>query len=103
MLVAQNPRNGRDRSFLAYFCAQTGDRRRAESEIAQALQLSPQDADTRWTAALTYEALGERDSTLGLVTTFPAELLADLSRYPEVDNLRTDPRFMRLLLTQQTK
>jgi Flp pilus assembly protein TadD len=101
--VARNPRNGRHRSFLAYFCAQMGDRGRAESEIAQALQLSPQDLGTHFTAALTYEALGKRDSTLDVVATFPAELLADLSRYPEVDTLRTDPRFARLLVTQQSK
>jgi Flp pilus assembly protein TadD len=101
--VAKNPRNGRHRSFLAYFCAQMGDRRRAESEIAQALQLSPQDSDTRETAALTYEVLGERDSTLRLVTTFPAELLADFGRRPELENLRNDPRFIRLLQTNQTR
>jgi Flp pilus assembly protein TadD len=101
--VAQNPRNGGYRSFLAYLCAQLGDGHRAESEIAQALQLSPQDADTRWTAALTYEVLGRRDITLGLVAGFPAELLADFSRRPEVEELRKDPRFMQLLVSRQIR
>ena len=31
-----------------------------ESEIAQALQLWPDHTETRWMAALTYEALGRR-------------------------------------------
>jgi tetratricopeptide (TPR) repeat protein len=101
--VAQDPRSGYDRSFLAFLCAQLGDRRRAESEIAQALQLSPQDADTRLMAALTYEALGRRDATLGLVTSFPTEQLAVLSRWPDVPGLHKDPRFLQLLVSHQIK
>ena len=102
-LVAQNPQNGRDHSFLAYFCAQTGDRQRAAAELKQALYWSPHDADTQWEAAVTYLALGQRDSTLELVTAFPAELLADFSRRPEADDLRKDPRFVRLLQTKQNR
>lgn len=97
--MAKNPRDGYVRSFLAYLCARTGDRRRAESEIAQALQLSPNDADTRWMAALTYEALGRRDATLGVLAASPSELLADLSRWPDVADLHKDSRFLDLLVS----
>ena len=99
MEMAKNPRDGYVRSFLAYLCARTGDRRRAESEIAQALQLSPNDADTRWMAALTYEALGRRDATLGVLAASPSELLADLSRWPDVADLHKDSRFLDLLVS----
>ncbi len=97
--MAKNPRDGYVRSFLAYLCARTGDRRRAESEIAQALQLSPNDADTRWMAALTDEALGRRNETLGVLAASPSELLSDLSRWPDVADLHKDSRFLDLLVS----
>lgn len=100
--VTQQPRDATMRSGLAYLCARTGDRRRAESEVAQALYLAPHDADTRWWAALTYEALGKRDATLALLTSSSNELIADLSRWPEVEDLHKDSRFKDLLRRHQT-
>jgi serine/threonine protein kinase/Flp pilus assembly protein TadD len=101
--MTRNPRDGQIRSYLAYLCARLGDRSRAESEIAQALALSPNDADTRWAAAVTYEALGERDSTLSVLSASPAGVLADLSHWPDVADLHTDPRFQQLLASHQLK
>jgi Flp pilus assembly protein TadD len=95
--IARNPRSGYVESLMAYLCAQLGDRRRAESEIKRALQLSPNDADVRWMTALTYEALGKRESTLAALSAAPAELIADVSRWPDVADLRHDPRFVQLL------
>ena len=101
--MSRDPRDGKIRSRLAYLCASIGDRRRAESEIAQALQLSPNDADARWMAAVTYETLGQRDSTLAVLSASPDGVLADLSRWPEVADLRKDPRFSQLLASHQLK
>ena len=101
--MALDPRNGKARSDLAYLCAQLGDRSRAESEIAQALQLSSNDADTRWMAALTYEALGQRDNTLAVLSASPAGVLADVSRFPDVADLRKDARFQQILASHQLK
>ena len=101
--VASDPRSGYHRSVLAFVCAQLSDRGRAQSEIAQALQLSPSDADTHIMAALTYEALGEREATLGLAASLPAEQLARLNRWPDVEDLRKDPRFLRLLVTNPVR
>jgi serine/threonine-protein kinase len=101
--ISRNPRNGGVESFLAYLCAQLGQRQRAESEIARALQQSPNDADTRWIAALTYEALGKRDATLGILSVAPPELLADLSRWPDVADLRGDSRFIQLLVSKHVQ
>ena len=101
--IAKDPRNGTTRSRLAYLCARVGETRRAESEIAQALRLSPTDADTRWMAALTYEALGQRDQTLDVLRNSPDGVLADVSRWPDVADLYEDSRFSELLASHQLK
>ncbi len=101
--MARNPRDAYVRSLLAYLCARLGDQRRAESEIAQALQLSSNGANTQWLAAVTYEALGRRDATLGVLSAAPAEMLADLSRWPDVADLHKDPRFLQLLASYQPR
>jgi serine/threonine-protein kinase len=101
--MAQNPRDGYVRSFLAYLCARLGDRQRAESEIAQALQLSSNGANTEFMAAVTYEGLGMRDATLSVLTTASVDVLADLSRWPDVADLGKDPRFLKLLASNQRK
>jgi eukaryotic-like serine/threonine-protein kinase len=98
-----DPRNGKIRAGLAYLCARLGERSRAESEVAQALQLSPGDADTRWMAAVTYEALGRRERTLEVLNASPSAVLADLSRWPDVADLRADGRFQQLLASHQLK
>jgi len=98
--MGRNPRSGYVRSFLAYFAASLGNRNRAESEAAQALQLSPDDTDARWTAILTYEALGRRDSTLSVIGTSPAGLLHELSRWPDLADLHEDRRFSQLLASR---
>jgi Flp pilus assembly protein TadD len=101
--MTQDPRDGKIRSHLAYLCARLGDPQRAASEIAQALQLSPNDADTRWVAAVTYEALGDRENTLAVLNASPEGVLADLSRWPDVADLHKDPRFLELLASHQLK
>jgi tetratricopeptide (TPR) repeat protein len=95
--IERNPRKGSSRYFMAYMCARLQDRQRAESEIAQALQLSPGDANTLWMAALTYEALGLRDRTIEILKHASPGVLADLSRWPDVADLKKDPSFVRLL------
>jgi serine/threonine-protein kinase len=95
--VRTNPRDGYVRAGLAYLAARLGDAKRAESEVAQALQLAPKDADTQWFAAVTYEALGRRDDAIAVLASSPAEVVSDVSRWPDVADLRRDSRFMRLL------
>ncbi|HEX4593890.1 MAG TPA: tetratricopeptide repeat protein [Bryobacteraceae bacterium] len=101
--LAADPRNATIRSRLAYVCARVGETRRAESEIAQALQLSPNDADTRWMAALTYEALAQRGNTLAVLSASADGVVADLSRWPDVADLYKDSRFVQLLASRQIR
>jgi tetratricopeptide (TPR) repeat protein len=98
----KNPRNGLVRAGLAYLCTQLGDHRRAESEITQALQQSP-DADTLWMAAITYEALGRRNDTLSVLAASPSGVRADVSRWPDVADLHKDSRFLELLASHPEK
>jgi tetratricopeptide (TPR) repeat protein len=101
--MRKNPRRGYVRSFLAYLSARLGDRRRAESEVAQALQVSPNDADVRWMVVMTYEALGRREDTLAILSASPYEVLADLNRYPDLADLHKDSRFVQLLASHQVR
>jgi serine/threonine protein kinase len=99
--LAKNPKNGYEKACLAYLCARLGDVRRADSEAAQALQISGGAVNVRWMVALTYEALGQRDKTLATVQGAPASILDRLSRFPDVAELHADPRFQNELLSRQ--
>ncbi len=95
--MAKNPRNGYVRSIRGYFSAALGDSVRAESETAQAMSLAPDDAETRWAAILTYEALGEREASLAILNRSPRQQVMDISRWPDLADLRNDSRFLQLL------
>jgi tetratricopeptide (TPR) repeat protein len=95
--LATNPRDAYEKSCLAYLCARLGDRRRAEAEVAQALQLARGANNVRWMAALTYEALGLHDRTMLLVNDAPESLLSRLNRFPDLAELHANPRFRQLI------
>ena len=101
--MAQNPRDGDVRARLAYLCARLGDRQRAESEVAQALQLSPESTDTRGIAVWTYEALGKRDDALAILRDSSDHVLASVVRRPDLAELRKDSRFQQLVEARQVK
>ncbi len=101
--IAKHPRSGNIRAYLAYLCAQVGERKRAEYEIVQALQQAPNDAETLYAVALTYEALDRRNDTLSVLTQAPIGVLKDLSRWPDVADLVRDPRFTQLLASHSEK
>lgn len=99
--ITENPRDGTVRSRLAYLCAKLGDSQRAESEIAQALQLSPDDAATREMAVKTYDALGERSKALAILVGSPDQVLADMRLAADLASLQNDPQFHQLLASRQ--
>ena len=85
---------------MAYSYARLGEPQRAQLETAQAVKFSPEDWLTRWMAISTYEVLGLREETFGVLGSSPAgmlpNLLAEINRHPEMAGLRTDPRFFQL-------
>ena len=93
----RNPRWASARAYVAYFHAALGNRSLAESEIAQALTFSTDGTEVRWTAVLTYETLGEREAALSVAASSPPQLLADLNRWPDLEGLRRDSRFAKML------
>jgi Flp pilus assembly protein TadD len=101
--LATNPRDGSARACLAYLCARVGEKRRAESELVQALQQAPDDAETRFRVALTYEALHRRNDTLTVLAASPPGVIADVSRWPDVSDLSRDFRFVKLLASVSGK
>jgi len=97
-----NPRVGVVLSYVAYFDAALGDRQHAETEITKALGLSNRSL-TRWNAVLSYETLGLREKTLGLLSTSTREQLADVNRWPDLADLQANPRFIQLNAIHQLR
>jgi serine/threonine protein kinase/lipopolysaccharide biosynthesis regulator YciM len=97
--LAQNPRLGTPRAFVAYLEAQLGDAQRAADDIAEALQFSPGDSKVMRRAVLTYEALGRHDDSLEVIAKASPELLRELDRHPDLANFSKDPRFRELVDT----
>jgi len=96
--LKQDPRKGYDRGFVAYISARLGDRKRAEDEIAQALQMSKGETKVIRNAVLTYEALGERDLAIQVLKGATAETLRELDRQPDMADFRRDSRFKQLVV-----
>lgn len=101
--LAQNPRSINVRSVLAYLSARLGDRTRAESEVAQAVLLSPNDSDTLLFSAFTYAALGQKDKMMAVLARAPTAVIADFSRWPDVAEFTRDAAFKQFLTSRQIK
>ena len=95
--LERNPKDGYIRSCVAYLLARLGDRQGAEANAVQALALTPDDVDVPWMAALTYEALNERERTLALIRDGPDWLLSRLNRLPDLADLQNDLRFQQII------
>jgi tetratricopeptide (TPR) repeat protein len=101
--LARDPRNGDERSRLAYLAARLGDRKRAEQQIAEALQSSPDSKVTLDTAVWTYEALGQREDALNVLRSSPDDVLRYVARWPDLADLSQDSRFQELLAAHHIK
>ena len=100
--LERNPRRAYTHAFVAYFAARLGDKATAEQEIRQARELSVNEDEIVRRMALTYEALGERDRAIEVLSWGSLQLLYDMNRQPELPELRDDPRFQKLLgMTQK--
>ena len=95
--LAENPRRGYTRAFVAYFAVRLGYRDRAEEEISQAMKFAPDDNKVIRRAVLTYEALGERDRAVASLAQATPQLLRELDRQPDLADFRQDSRFTQLV------
>jgi serine/threonine protein kinase/tetratricopeptide (TPR) repeat protein len=101
--IEKNTRDGYVRSCLAYLWARLNKPDVAEYEIAQALRDAPKNAAVRFNAVATYEAVNRRDDSLAVLSESPTQVLADVSRFPDLADLAHDPRFQQLLALRQLK
>lgn len=99
--LRKDARLGYPRACAAYICAVLGDKARAESEIAQARQISPNSSDVAFMAVKTYEESQMRESTLAVLAASPRGVSEDANRHPDLGGLRRDARFRQLLADKQ--
>jgi serine/threonine-protein kinase len=95
--LQENPHLGPTRAYLAYFKTRLGDRDGAEEEMAEALQVSPNDTQVIRSAILSYDALGLKEKAFAIAHSAPADLLNELRRHPDLAEFSGDPRFLELL------
>ncbi len=94
--------NARDADLLGYLAqyhAMVGEAEQAESYLAGALKIAPNDPYVLLSASLVYTQLGKDDQALASITKavkagLPANMLRDL---PNFDRLAANPRFQKLL------
>lgn len=101
--MQQNPRRGYTRAYVAYLHGRLGNRQLAESEISQAMTLSPDGLSVRWMAVLTYAALGDYQAAISILEPASAELLADVNRWPDLAGLHNDPGYIQLLASKHVQ
>ena len=95
--LVDNPSQGYPRSYVAYCAARLGDGKRAEAEIGQALRSSPGDNEVIENAVLTYEALGQRERAISVLSNANPDLLRELERHPDLADFCREPRFQQLV------
>jgi eukaryotic-like serine/threonine-protein kinase len=95
--LAENPLEAFSRGFVAYCSARLGDTQRAQSEIGQALKLSPGNKSVIRNAVLTYETLGQREQALAVLRGATPELIRELEHHPDLADLGSDSRFQQLV------
>jgi serine/threonine protein kinase/tetratricopeptide (TPR) repeat protein len=95
--LAENPLEAFSRGFVAYCSARLGDDQRAQTEIGQALKLSPGNKSVIRNAVLTYEALGQREQSIAALRGATPELLRELEHHPDLADLSSHSRFQQLV------
>jgi adenylate cyclase len=107
-VLAQDPSNGSALGFGAVSLATVGDGERAKEWIKRALLMDPDNLTMRWNimCALTRH-LDDKDAAIELLTTFidraPVPLVKYLRLDTDLDSLRDDPRFEKLVASAEQR
>ena len=89
------------RSYVAYFKARLGEKRRPQEEMAQALHAAPRDSQVIRNAVLTYHALAQRDRAISALTQATLPMLLELERHPDLADFSQDSRFKEVKARKQ--
>jgi non-specific serine/threonine protein kinase len=103
--LQQVPEDVRARILLASAFASTHDEAGAAREINVAVTLRPNDSNILYNAACVFAVLGRKDDAIGMMERVVDSGLSNVdwwTRDPDLQSLRDDPRFQRLMdLTRQ--
>jgi serine/threonine protein kinase/tetratricopeptide (TPR) repeat protein len=94
-----NPRDSEVLSYLAMYHAMCAERKPALQNLDAALRLNPKSPDLLFTAGIVYQQLGDTSRALDALEKSVAGGFspATLSDTPNLDTLRSNPRFLRLI------
>jgi len=98
--ITTNPRSALAQARLALLSALLGDARRAEFELSRVLSTESGNTAMISDAVKTFEVLKLRDKSIELLQAAPKYLLEELSRQPDLRQLRQDQRFQQLMQKQ---
>jgi serine/threonine protein kinase/Flp pilus assembly protein TadD len=103
--LAVNAGDGETLSIVALYEAKLGDKVKALENIERASRLAPGSRKVQWEAALIYELAGQRDHALDALQAaiHGGQPLDEVRGEPALANLRTDPRYQRLMASLNPK
>jgi tetratricopeptide (TPR) repeat protein len=97
--ISADAKNVEVRANLSYLYAEIGDRSGAAREIAHALEDAPTNVRVRFTSALVFELMGQRQAALdALKSAIDGGLPKyQITHHPDLRALRTDDRYVALV------
>ncbi len=97
-----NPRDGDPHILTSSYYAMLGDKLHALDHLQQALELRPNEPEYLLTAAIVHNQFGEKDDALKWLETAVSQGYSpsEIRVAPELDNLREEARFRKLVGTR---
>ena len=94
----RDPNNADAQAGVAYLHARLGHRGQAVSRVSRSLELAPESRDVLYRVALSYHALGDKETALKYLASALSHGYAKegVRQDPDWRNLRDDPRFRAL-------
>ena len=97
--LAVNTQDGETISVVALYQAKLGDRAKALANIQKARRIAPASRKVLWESTLVYELAGKRSDALAALAgaIHGGQPLDEVRGEPALANLRTDPRYQKLM------